>query len=137
MFLIVPCVPYCASLCLIVPYTVPYWFRILPYLEGSDDSLVVLIRPDAKWLSTWAFRQSSIGGVGVNLTLRDGTACQLPLKSGEILLPLSDIHDGEYDDTVAVGLGGSIRRYVRHCIQSFHPVTQEPSASPTYKASTL
>ena len=82
MFLIVP---HCASLFL----TVPYWFRILPYLEGSDDSLVVLIRPDAKWLSTWAFRQSSIGGVGVNLTLRDGTACQLPLKSGEILRDLA------------------------------------------------
>ena len=46
------------------------------------------------------------------ITLRDGTSCQVRLRHNDILLPYSDIHRGEWDDTFAVGLRSSMKKYV-------------------------
>jgi len=48
----------------------------------------------------------------VNVLLRDGTACEVRLGPNELLLPRSDLHEGEWDDTMAIGQPESMSRYI-------------------------
>lgn len=80
--------------------------------RASGSDVVVLTRPDARLFGSWKIRRvGSQDIVALSIVLRDKTVCELKLESDTVLLPYSDIHSGSWDDTFAVGLGGTISKY--------------------------
>ena len=44
--------------------------------------------------------------------MRDGTVCSFTLTPDQIVAPWSDIHQGVWDDALAIGFGRAMRAYV-------------------------
>lgn len=100
----------------LVRYTSQFYLRHRAWemSSASRSDLVVLTRPDACIYGKWRARQTmdDLLTVMLHITLRDGTSCQVRLRHNDIVLPYSDIHRGEWDDTFAVGLRSSMKKYV-------------------------
>lgn len=100
----------------VIRYTSQFYLRHRAWgMSPAKSDIVVLTRPDALMYGKWVARRivGSVFHVVLLITLRDGSSCQVRLRHNDILLPYSDIHRGEWDDTFAIGLRSSMEKYVR------------------------
>lgn len=101
----------------LVRYTSQFYLRHRAWemSSASESDVIILTRPDACIYGRWTVCQmyDGLSTVVLDMTLRDGTSCRVRLRRDDILLPYSDIHRGEWDDTFAVGFKSSMKKYVQ------------------------
>jgi hypothetical protein len=99
-----------------VRYTSQFFLRQRAWEMASslNSDVILLTRPDACIYGKWQVRhiKGDLLTVVLHVTLRDSTSCHVKLGANDVLLPYSDIHQGEWDDTFAVGFNSAIQKYV-------------------------